>query len=105
MGLGEISMCGRTNCARTDISPLACTPESSTSVSATPEKQQFSQCTVEIWPTVWRSRSTEGPEQGGFLLGSPDYQPPAGLARPRCLHGPAAWSCLAGVGCVTATRL
>src|SRR5713101_5834651 len=34
MGLGEISMCGRTNCARTDIAPLACTTRSTMIVRA-----------------------------------------------------------------------
>src|SRR2546422_9505600 len=34
MGRGEISLCGRTNCARTDISPLACTTNNASEVSA-----------------------------------------------------------------------
>jgi hypothetical protein len=31
---GEISMCGRTNCARTDVSPLACTTKTAANISA-----------------------------------------------------------------------
>src|SRR2546426_1384686 len=62
--LGEISVCTRTNCACTDISPLACTPENTAETSAA----------LEIRLIVWKSSSVGGLRTGALASARPADQ-------------------------------
>ena len=56
MGPAEISLCGRTNCARTDISALACTAKNSAAVSAV--RKLHSACGNPAQRMVFKQRAS-----------------------------------------------